>query len=117
VTPNDVGDTDGVQNFPVLSAATSRGKHRGVRLTGSLSSKPLASYRVEFFANRVANPSGYGEGESHLGSVTVVTDASGGASFEFTASEHSGLTFTATATSAGGATSEFGPALTTPKER
>lgn len=90
-------------------------------LAGVLSSKPSATYRLEFFASREANPSGYGEGETYLGSTTVVTDSAGDAWFDFTTSSppygHGGLFFSATATNAAGATSEFGPALAIRKEQ
>src|SRR5262249_59645716 len=55
------------------------------------------------------DPCGFGEGERYLGSVEVVTDASGDASWEvlFEVPLFEGEAVTATATDADGNTSEF----------
>jgi parallel beta-helix repeat protein len=95
------------QNFPVLDSAARHGLD--VTLQGALTADPNSDYTVDFFANRAASPTGYGEGELYLGTVTVHTDASGVASF--TATFHDvpaqyGV-FTATATDLAGNTSEF----------
>jgi Tol biopolymer transport system component len=75
VTPNDALDADtgpnGLQNFPVLSAATTQA------VTGTLQSTPNGTFRIEFFASPVADASGYGEGQTYIRSVTVSTDGSG----------------------------------------
>jgi hypothetical protein len=81
-TLNDAGDGDdganGLQNFPVLaSAGTSMGN---TAITGALNSAPGTPYRIEFFSNVNGDPSGYGEGQTYLGSTTVTTDALGMAS-------------------------------------
>jgi 3-dehydroshikimate dehydratase len=108
---------NGRQNFPVLDAA-SRWTAGGIVLNGTLPSRPNQAYTIEFFASRAADPSGFGEGEIHLGSTTVATDSSGNASFSvslpggnpFGDGSASG-SFTATATDPGGSTSEFSQAL------
>lgn len=103
--PNDL------QNFPVLTNAVGGSFDTIVR--GSLSSLPNRDYFLDFYSSRAADLSGYGEGEFYLGSITVMTDASGNAGFSFTNAffDEAGQYLTATATSAGGDSSEFGPAV------
>ncbi|MGD2175184.1 MAG: right-handed parallel beta-helix repeat-containing protein, partial [Candidatus Brocadiaceae bacterium] len=110
-TPNDEGDADeganDLQNYPVLSAASSDGA--STKIAGTLNSTPNAGFTIEFFANEEVDPSGYGEGQRYVGSTTVTTDADGEAAFEVilpVAVEEPDL-ITATATSAEGHTSEF----------
>lgn len=86
VTPNDPLDADdgsnGLQNFPVLVSAVSDGVN--ITITGSLASTPNSAFRVEFFANAVADAAGHGEGEVYLGFANVATDAAGQATFTAT---------------------------------
>ncbi|HEY6187997.1 MAG TPA: DUF4394 domain-containing protein [Pyrinomonadaceae bacterium] len=83
VTPNDAGDTDtggnNLQNYPVLTGATSVGGD--TTITGTLNSTPGTSFRIEFFSNTTLNHTGFGEGQTFIGSTTVTTDASGNTSF------------------------------------
>ena len=83
VTPNDPNDIDSgpneLQNFPVITSLTHVGGK--LRVAGTLNSRPNGSYRVELFGNTSCDPSGNGEGQTFLGSVTVLTDQFGGASF------------------------------------
>jgi CSLREA domain-containing protein len=111
VTANDPGDgdpgTNGKQNFPVITSASRRG---GSSIVGTLNTNPgSANVRIDFYANSTCDASGYGEGETHLGSTTVATDASGNAAFNVSVSDiaHNQPQLTATATSASGDTSEF----------
>ena len=108
VTPNDPGDPDtganNLQNFPVLTSATSFGGTTTVQ--GTLNSRPGSTpgsggvYRIEFFASNAADPSGFGQGQFFLGFTNVTTDASGNASFTFTTpTPAAGQVITATATS------------------
>jgi hypothetical protein len=82
VTPNDAGDADigpnGLQNFPVINAVVSAGN---ATISGTLNSLASRSFRIEFFANTSCDPSGFGEGETFIGTTTVTTDGSGNASF------------------------------------
>jgi len=109
VTANDAGDGDtganNLQNFPVLTSAVSG----STRVQGTLNSTPSTQYTLEFFHSGSCDPSGFGEGESFLGSTTVETDAGGNASFsvEFAESVPAGRFITATATDSAGNTSEF----------
>jgi len=110
VTPNDPCDTDTganmSQNFPVLVQAV--GGPRTV-IRGTLNSRPGAAFLLQFFANSVCNPSGYGEGRLYLGDLTVVTSNNCTASFVATLAESVpiGNVITATATDAANNTSEF----------
>jgi uncharacterized delta-60 repeat protein len=116
-TANDVGDADtgpnGLQNFPVLSAATTNGS--SVRVSGTLNTHASGYYRIEFFANSAGN----GPGQRYLGFVNVATDGSGNASFAttLTAAVAAGETVTVTATAANASysahavTSEFSVAV------
>jgi hypothetical protein len=118
VTLNDSLGHDGpnhFQNYPVLTGVTYTAS--GITVTGTLTQSvtPNTSFRIEFFANTQEGhlgPDGfyYGEGKRFLGSVDVVTDASGNA--PITASLPALLAgeefLTATATNlATGDTSEF----------
>lgn len=110
VTPNDAGDKDtganGLQNFPVLTSATTGG---AVTVRGTLDSLPNATFRVEFFASTSADPTGFGQGGQFLGFATVTTDASGHAVFNVTLQVPvaPGEVVAATATDARNNTSEF----------
>ncbi|HWB10980.1 MAG TPA: Calx-beta domain-containing protein [Pirellulales bacterium] len=110
VTPNDPGDTDGLQNYPVLMSAASYGGRTFI--SGALTSAPDSFYTVDFYASNAADPSGFGQGQFFLGSISVDTDDSGQASFDanVAAPVAVGSFITATA-SLGGNTSEFSAAL------
>ena len=112
MTPNDLGDADAGpnrrQNFPILTGASVSGSI--VMINGTLNSVALGSFVIEFFANDACDPSGHGEGQVHLGSVDVQTDAVGDASFQaaLPAGPLAAVFITATATRSGtGDTSEF----------
>ena len=130
VTPNDLGgscadtfpDCDTVQNFPVLSPGSSWSSNQIV-LQGTLASRPSAIFGVEFYANHGVNVAGFAEGERYLASLTVASDPTGNAAFAFTVPTGDPLqdgsaqaVFTATATNASGATSEFSAGLPLSKQ-
>lgn len=110
VTANDPLDPDtgpnNLQNFPEISLF-----HSGTstRVAGTLNGLANTTFTLEFFANAVADPSGYGEGQRFLGSAVVSTDAGGNASFDVTlpGASSTGEVVTATATDPNGNTSEF----------
>lgn len=112
----DPGDSDlgpnNLQNFPVLTAATSAG---GTTLiSGDLNSFPSTTFTLEFFANTAADPSGFGEGEVPMGTTTVSTDGTtGNGSFAVALPTPlgGGPFITATATDPGNNTSEFSAAF------
>jgi hypothetical protein len=109
VTANDALDADsgvnGLQNAPSIASAVRAG---GVAfISGSLSAAASTTYRIRFYASTAADPSGFGEGQTFLGSVTTTTTAGGNASFTFQWPVSEGMYVTATATDAVGRTSEF----------
>lgn len=114
VSPNDEQDGDGgtnnLQNFPHLTSANTEAD---TTIAGTLNSTPATEFRLEFFVNRECDPSGYGEGETFLGSTSVTTDSSGNAGYTVTFEPPvpSGRFITATATDPEGNTSEFSRCL------
>ena len=105
VGPNDY------QNFPILTAVTSAG---GVTtVAGTLNSTPDSTFAIDFYTLSSLNASGYGEGRYSLGSASVMTDATGNASFDFQFPNPTGQSrfVSATATGSSGNTSEFSQAF------
>ena len=111
VTPNDAGDADtgpnNLQNFPVLTSAINSGM--SVSFNGSLNSTAGADFTLDFYAVGACDAAGSGEGQIHIGSAAVTTDAAGNAAFSqtFLAAIPADYRFTATATDAANNTSEF----------
>ena len=85
-------------------------------VNGTLDSIPSSSFDVDLYVSGSCDPSGNGEGETHVGSTPVTTDAGGIGSFAMSlpASPVAGAYLTATATDAGGSTSEFSACLEIP---
>jgi len=114
VTLNDSGDGDSganyLQNFPVIASA---GSGATTRVVGILNSQANTSYTIDFYASSSADPSGFGEGEQFLGSITVLTNATGDASFDtiLSMATSDGAFITATTTDPNGNTSEFSAAM------
>jgi hypothetical protein len=63
------------QAFPVITSATGSGS--GTTVSGTLQSVASTTFRIEFFANTTADPSGFGQGRTYLGFTNVATDANG----------------------------------------
>ncbi len=110
VTPNNpAGSPTGpnlLQPYPVILSATPTSS--GSLISARLDALPSTLYTIEFFSNTVADPTGYGQGKTYLGSTVATTDALGQASFTFdSASALGGQSVTATATDPLGDTSEF----------
>jgi len=109
VTANDDCDADSgpnnLQNFPVLTSATSVGGSTTIR--GTLNSAASTTYTIEFFTNDVCDPSGYGQGKTFFNSTMVTTDASCNATIDVTYPVVTRGIITATATDPSGNTSEF----------
>lgn len=117
--PNDFADPDtgpnNYLNFPVINAATQTNSTLAVNFDLDAADSTDGNYRVEFFANDSADPSGYGEGQTYLGSATV--NSGSGQETTLTLANGTDLTgksITATATAVNntttsgfGATSEF----------
>jgi CSLREA domain-containing protein len=118
VTANDAGDSDAgandLANYPVLTfVASYSGK---TYVNGSLNSTPKTSFTLEFYVSAAVDPSGFGEGQTFLGSATVTTDAAGQATFDVTFDHATplGSFVTATARDPNPNTSEFSRALQVP---
>ena len=111
VTAIDVGDADtganNLQNYPVLSSVKINGG--STTIIGTLNSHANTIYRLEFFSNSMVDPSGFGEGQTFLGSSNVTTDGSGNVSFNVVVPQVAAAV-TATATDPNGNTSEFSAA-------
>lgn len=114
VTPNDPGDVDEgsnrLQNFPVLTTAVAGAGANAVAGT-LLQSLPSVAFAVDLYANAACDPSGNGEGQTFLATVTVTTDAAGAGAFTTSVPAAGGPVITATATDPAGNTSEFSPCL------
>jgi CSLREA domain-containing protein len=109
VSPNDLKDLDGLQNFPVVTSAAKSGDN--VLFNGTLNSTPNTSFTIELFSNSTCDATGNGEGQKLINVTTASTDSNGDGDASFiTASLMSNLAgsfITATATGPGGNTSEF----------
>ena len=99
--PNDL------QGFPALTSATSDAT--GTTIQGSFNSTPNTTFALQFFANDAPDPTGFGQGQQFLGSLSISTDGNGNASFTetFATSVPSGQFIAETATDPNGNTSEF----------
>jgi hypothetical protein len=118
LAPHSQGNDE--QNFPVLSSVSSSSSDTS--LSGTLNGQANTTFRIEFFSNSSADPSGYGQGQTYLGYTNVTTDAngpndangnpSGSASFtvDLPIGNLAGQWLTATATDPNGNTSEFSAA-------
>ncbi len=117
VTANDDCDPDSgpndLQNYPVLTSATSDGATT-TNITGTLNSGGDSTYTIEFFANNTCHPSGFGDGQTFIGSTSATTNASCIAPINvtFPAGVTPGQVITATATNGSNSTSEFSQCVT-----
>jgi 3-dehydroshikimate dehydratase len=104
--PNCQAPPNGGLAAPTLESA--RKSANGLTVQGALRGKPLSRFTVEVFGNR---SSGSGEGEVFLGDVVTTSDTEGNGKFSLTVDTSklaaTPASFTATLTSADGATSEF----------
>ena len=84
-TADDPGDSDtganSRQNFPVLSSVEVSGGNLLVK--GSLNSLANATFRISFFASPAIDASGFGEGQTAVGSIDVTSNDSGNATIQF----------------------------------
>jgi hypothetical protein len=98
---------NGNQTAPSIKAVSTGGGNTTVVV--SLFSTPLTMFGVDVFSNSACDPSGFGEGETYLGSVALTTNAvgRGRAQIVFSIEVPNGHFITATATSPSGNTSEF----------
>ena len=105
---NDLGDSDtganNLQNFPVITSVIQ--SPDSTRLIGGLNSVASTTFTLQFFVNRRTST-----GDALLGTRNVATDGSGMARFDFTFPGDTAADefISATATDAGGNTSQFLP--------
>jgi parallel beta-helix repeat protein len=109
--PNDTQGHTGpnnFQDFPMLSSAASSSTDTSITGIFTEGAEPNTTITLEFYATPAADHSGYGQGETYLGSRTISTNASGSATFnaDFAIST-AGQYISATATDQQGNTSEF----------
>ncbi len=115
VTPNAPGVRSGpnnLQNYPILTTAVGGGPSSSIQ--GTLNSLPSTSFLIQFFTSQIEDPSGFGQGQTSIGSTTVTTDASGNTPITFAPlnSLPANIWVTATATNTStGDTSEFSNAV------
>jgi titin len=112
---NDSCDSDSgpnnFQNFPVLTSVCQTGSTANIQ--GTLNSAPGTTFTVEFYANATCDSSGFGEGETYLGSTQVTTDNTCVANFTFSGAVPAGQSsITTTAVDPEGNTSEFSQCVT-----
>gem|GEM_PF-1449174 len=101
-----------LQTAPVLVTAVGGGPSSGIQ--GTLASIAGTQFLIQFFTSLISDPSGFGQGQTSIGSTTVPTDVNGNAAFSFTPSSSlpANIWVTATATNtATGDTSEFSNAV------
>lgn len=103
VTPNDSKDLDHganeLMNFPEVTTAVSVGSktYAVAQISNGLHN---SNQRLQFYASPDCDPSGYGEGKTFLGQVSVSTDSNGDATsgmVEFNVATSRGEVITATA--------------------
>lgn len=109
IRANDPGDTDAWQNFPVLTSVTPSGNN--VNIVGTLNSAANTTFRLEFFSNTNCDASGYGEGQTLIGSTNVTTNGAGDANFNLSLPAAWPTFITSTATNPANKTSEFSACL------
>lgn len=75
VTANDAGDGDSgpndLLNIPIINAVRADGTNRLIYNVALDAPAAASGYRIEFFANSAADPTGFGEGERYLGHVDI----------------------------------------------
>jgi VCBS repeat-containing protein len=104
-----------LQNHPVLASAISDGA--SVTVSGLINTNPFAPFLIDFYAGDTPDSFGKSHGKTYLGTVTVITDNAGNATFAptFAIPAGAGGFITATATSTieefRGETSEFSAAV------
>jgi hypothetical protein len=112
VTPSVPPGPNNLQAAPVLTTAIGGGPSSAIQ--GTLASIQGTLFLIQFFTSLIRDPSGFGQGQTPIGSTTVTTDGKGNAAISFTPSSSlpANIWVTATATNtATGDTSEFSNAV------
>ncbi len=75
ITQNDADDLDtganNYINFPVLNSVSQKDDQTTINFNLDAADSPTNQYRIELFANDTADETGYGEGQTFLGALTV----------------------------------------------
>jgi len=101
------------QPAPTITSVTSSASTTTVTL--SLTAALTSTYQIELFINTSCDPSGTGEGKTFLAAQALTTDGTGtGTTSINVPRQPTGRVLTATATSAGGDTSQFSACATAP---
>lgn len=123
ITLNDASDSDtgpnNYMNFPVINTAIQNGTALTINFDLDAVDSTNGTYRVEFFANDTTDPTGYGEGQTFLGSTTVANGVAQEVTLTLAnGTDLTGKSISATTTainnttaSGFGATSEFSEAM------
>jgi len=112
-----VNNGNNMQPYPNLKFAHAKeeddddedGGNTQVTVQGTLKSAPNSQFNLEWFVSNSPNASGFGEGETYIGSTTVTTNDRGRAHFTVTLNVDTaaGQFISATATDANNNTSQF----------
>lgn len=117
VTPNTPGGPhagpNNLQNYPVITSVMPGANVTAIQ--GTFNSTPNTAFTIEFFANDLPDPTGFGQGQTLIGQATVTTDGSGNATINATVpvAIGNGQFIAASATDPSGNTSEFSQAVGT----
>ncbi|MEJ2209578.1 MAG: hypothetical protein P8129_11145 [Anaerolineae bacterium] len=107
-------------DIPVLTSAKADEEDNLLSISGVLTGTPNTDYELDFFVSEQCDPSGEGEGQSYVGSLTLIGTPSGVRSFiiNFPGSYAAGHFLTATATDEDDSSSQFSRcrAITTDQE-
>jgi hypothetical protein len=109
---NDSLDHVGANNFrnyPVLTSASSSSAGTSISGTFTEAAEPNTTITLDFYANAVRDSSGHGQGQTYLGSITVMTDGNGKVPFavDLPTGNFANQWLSATATGPDQSTSEF----------
>jgi uncharacterized repeat protein (TIGR01451 family) len=101
------GSANNRQPYPTLSAVSSG--TTGTTVAGAMQGAPNTVEQLQFFANDVADPSGFGQGQKYLATIPVKTDSGGNALIDtvLPVTLLSGQFLSATATDPNNNTSQF----------
>ena len=117
IQPNDSCDTDtganNLQNYPVLTTASRSGST--INVGGTLNSAPNSTFAVDFYSSPTTDSTTAAEGKHYIGTTSVTTDGSCNGSFNVSLPSLRGKIIVATATDAGGNTSEFSRYIIAPE--
>ena len=109
--PGPLGPNN-LQNYRCSPPRWAVGPSSGIQ--GTLKSLPTTTFLIQFFTNQIPDPSGFGQGQTPIGSMTVTTDGAGQRDLLLppATSLPANIWITATATNtATGDTSEFSNAI------